>query len=221
MNTPSRLARKTAALLAALVIISPCVLSARVGESQDVVERRILQPGLGKLYPRTVDVSKDKDARPKKKEDDPVKDVRAFLPPDAREMVYWKSAIASQLSNDTGWKLDVVYVGGRSSLEIYRRVGDSLSEFEIRGILNVNKGASSWKKNSSDGGGVKGIGYDYELEDGSARAKTQGNWIIVFATKLDTFVMQQQVAAKAAGDLQKEEQKREQALRAPESIMGF
>jgi len=222
VNTP-RLSCRLAAVLGLGVLIFPCALHARIGETQDSLERRILRPGLGKLYPRVADTAKDKEKeRPKKKEEDPLKDVRAFLPPDgAMEVLYWKSAVANQLSNETGWKIDVMYVGGHSSLEAYGRVGDSLSEFEVRGILSINKGASSWKKSSVDGGGVNGIGYDYELEDGSLRAKQQGNWIIVFSTKLDGYVIQQQLAAKDARDAQREQQKKEQSLKAPESLAGF
>lgn len=217
-----RLPRKVAACLVAGAVICPCLLQARIGETQDVLEKRLLQPGLGKLYPRTpatADAAKD---RPRKKEDDPLKDIRSFLPGETREMLYWKSAVANQLSNDSGWKVDVFYVAGRSVLEAYKRVGDTLNEFEIRGILNANRGSSSWKKNGdASGGDVNGIGYDYELEDGSMRAKLQDNWIIVFATKLDNYVMQQQQVAKAAKDALLNQQKREQALKAPESVSGF
>ncbi len=208
------------ALLAIGVLIAPCVLHARLGEAQATLEKRILQPGVGKLYPHASEVSKEKE-RPKKKDEDPLKDIRTLMPSDTREMVYWKSAVANQLSNETGWKIEVWFVGGRSALEAYRRVGDSLSEFEVRGILGLNKGNSSWRRNSNDGGGVNGIGYDYELEDGSLRAKQQDNWLIVFSTKLDNYMMQQQVAAKASNDALKEQQKRDQALRAPESISGL
>jgi hypothetical protein len=221
VNTP-RLTRRLAAALAFGVLIFPCALHARIGETQDVLEKRILRPGLGKLYPRMTDASKDKDRdRPRKKEEDPLKDVRAFLPSEATQGLYWKSAVANQLSNETGWKIDIVYVGGRSALEVYKRVGDALSEFEVRGLLSVNKGGSSWKKSASDGGGVKGIGYDYELEDGSMRAKQQPDCLIVFSTKLDNYVMQQQVAAKELRDTQREQLKKEQSLKAPESLAGF
>ncbi len=201
-------------------LVPPCALHARVGETQGALEKRILQPGLGKLFPRVLDAAKDKE-KPRKKDEDPLKDIRAMMPADTHEIIYWKSAVANQLSNETGWKIEVLFVGGRSALESYRRVGDSLSEFEVRGILALNKGNSSWKKSGSDGGGVNGIGYDYELEDGSLRAKQQDNWFVVFSTKLDNYVMQQQVSAKESRDALREQQKRDQALKAPESIAGL
>ena len=223
VNTP-RFSRQAAALLAFGLMTFPCAsLHARVGETQDAIEKRILQPGVGKLYPRVGDsTTKDKEKdRFKKREDDPLKDVRLFLPGDTREVLYWKSAVAHQLSGDNGWKIDVFYLGGRSVLEAYKRVGDSLSEFEVRGLLSIHRGNSSWKKNSSDGGGVNGIGYDYVLDDDSLRAKEDGNWIIIFSTNLDNAVMQQQQIAKTQSDQLKEQQKRDQALKAPESISGF
>lgn len=242
MNPP-HLFGKVTPLLVLCVLISPAALHARVGETQEMVEKRLLQPGVGKLYPRPAepkekdkekdkDKDKDKDKKTakdreaerqqrKEAQDDPLKDVRAFLPADIHEMFYWKSAIASQLSNDTGWKVDVLYISGRSVLEIYKRVGDSLNTFEVKGILNANRGNSSWKKVTNEGGGTNGIGYDYELEDGSLRASQQDNWIMVFSVRLDNYVMQQQLIAKAESDRQREQQKREQAIKAPESVSGF
>jgi hypothetical protein len=218
-------------------MIFPAALHARVGETQEMLEKRLLQPGVGKLYPRPTepkekDKDKDKDKKTAKEreaerqqrkeaQDDPLKDVRPFLPAETHEMFYWKSAVANQLSNDTGWKVDVLYIGGRSALEIYKRVGDSLSSFEVKGILNINRGNSSWKKVTNEGGGTNGIGYNFELEDGSLRASQQDGWIMVFSVKLDNYVMQQQLAAKAENDRQLDQQKREQALKAPESVSGF
>lgn len=198
---------------------------ARVGETQDVIERRILQPNLGKVFFRAKD--KDKDSREAERErlreerEQPFSDVRKFFPGDTREGVYWKSALANQLSPDNGWKVHVFYMGGRSSLEAYRRMGDGLNEFEVRALLAANRGASSWKKVSGDGGGTNGIGYDYELEDGSMRAKLKGDWLMIFSTRLDTYVVEQQKIAKDLRDRETERQKTEQQGKAPESVMGF
>jgi len=200
-------------------------LHARVGETQDAVERRLLQPNLGKVYFR----AKEKDVNPRELErqqareekDQPFHDSRPYFPSDTREGIYWKSAVANQMSSDSGWKVHVFYAGGRSMLEAYKRVGDSLNEFEIRALLSANRGASSWKKVSGDGGGTNGIGYDYELEDGSLRAKQQGNWLMIFSTKLDNYVVDQQKAAKDIKDRELAKQKQEQSTKAPESVLGL
>jgi len=208
-----------------LAVVPSQLLLARVGETQADVERRILQPNLGKLYFRAKD--KDKESRDAERErlreerELPFAEAEQFFPADARLAVYWKSAVANQLSNDNGWKVHVLYVGGRSALEAYRRVGDSLNEFEVRALLAANRGGSSWRKMSNDGGGTSGIGYDYELEDGSMRAKQQGDWLMIFSTRLDNYVVAQQKVAKDLKDKETERLKKEQQAKAPESVTGF
>ncbi len=183
-------------------------LSARVGEPQDIVERRLLQPNLGRLFFQ----SKEKEtpamerARIKEMKEQPFNEARKFLPADSKAAVYWKSAIAKQLSNENGWKVFVFYTAGRSVLEGYQRVGEELSEFEVRAILAANQGGSTWRKTTNPGGGINGIGYDFELEDGSLRAKQKGNWLMVFSTRLDEHVIAQQKIAK-------EEEAKEAALK--------
>ncbi len=218
----------------AFLTVSP-PLTARVGESQDTVERRLLQPSVGKFYSR----SKDKDNRDfererlKEEKDQPFNEAKKYFPSDHREGVYWKSSVAGHLSNDNGWKVHVFFVAGYSVLEAYQRVGDSLSEFEVRALLAINRGASLWKKTSAEeaknggrrdqAGGIStnGIGYDYELEDGSLRAKHKGNWLMIFSTRLDGYVVEQQKAAKMLSDREAERNRQEQQNRAPESVMGF
>jgi len=220
-----------------LAVVSPQLLSARVGETQADVERRILQPNLGKLYFRAKDKDKDKEKEKDKDKDKdsrdaererlkderelPFYDAEKFFPSDARAAVYWKSAVANQLSNDNGWMMHVFYVGGRSALEAYRRVGDSLNEFEVRALLAANRGTSSWRKMSNDGGGTSGIGYDYELEDGSMRAKQQGDWLMIFSTRFDIYVVAQQKVAKDLKDKEADRLRKEQQAKTPESVSGF
>jgi hypothetical protein len=196
---------------------------ARVGETQDVVERRILQPNLGKMFfkPRDRDTPAAERERQREEREQPFHAVKTFFPADTKEGIYWKSALANQLSNENGWKVHVFYLGGRSVLEAYRREGQGLNEFEVRALLAANRGASSWKRVSSEGGGVNGIGYEYELEDGSLRAKQQGNWLMIFSTRLDTYVVEQQKVAKELRDRETEKLKLEQQSKAPESVMGF
>jgi hypothetical protein len=88
-------------------------------------------------------------------------------------------------------------------------------------LLAVNRGSSLWKKISSEGGGTNGIGYDYELEDGSMRAKQKGEWLMIFSTRLDTYVIEQQKTAKEIRDRENDQLKQQQQGRAPESVMGL
>ncbi|MDF3059785.1 MAG: hypothetical protein K0R17_4000 [Rariglobus sp.] len=221
---------RVAAALAVVVVLS-CSGSqafARVGETREAIERRILQPNLGKMFFRPKEKDKDsREAREAERErqreerEQPFNDARKFFPTDTVEGVYWKSALATQLSSENGWKVHVFYMGGRSSLEAYRRMGEGLNEFEVRALLSANRGGSSWKKVSGEGGGTNGIGYDYELEDGSLRAKQKGDWLMIFSTRLDTYVVEQQKIAKELQDRETERRKVEQQGKAPESVMGF
>jgi hypothetical protein len=93
-------------------------------------------------------------ARLKEMNEQPFNEARKFLPADSKASVYWKSAIAKQLSNENGWKIFVFYTAGRSILEGYQRVGEDLSEFEVRAILAANQGGSVWRKTTNPGGGV-------------------------------------------------------------------
>ncbi|HSI09567.1 MAG: hypothetical protein ACAH89_02035 [Rariglobus sp.] len=223
MNTPNPVRSACALLL--LSVLSGHSVFARVGETQDVVERRILQPNLGKKYFKPKDSNDPRDDRERQREEreQPFNDVKKFFPADKIEGIYWKSAVAGQLSSDNGWKVHVFYAGGRSMLEAYRRTGEglALNEFEVRALLAVNRGNSSWKKVSGEGGGTNGIGYDYELEDGSMRAKQKGDWLMIFSTRLDTYVIEQQKTAKEVRERDNEKLKQEQQGKAPESVMGL
>ncbi len=218
----TRLSLGATSVLVVLSVFTPALVQARVGETQDVIERRLLQPGVGKLFntPKPMDPKAAARQQQKDAKDQPFHSFEAFLPTDIREGVYWKSAVANQLSNDSGWQIYVFYSGGRSVLEAYKRVGDGLNEFEIKGLLNVNRGTSSWKKNDGSDS-TAGIDYDYELEDGSLRAKVDGNWFMIFAKKLDAYVVDQKRIAKAVQDRELALQKKEQAVKAPESISGL
>lgn len=225
MNTP--LHRRFILSFAAFAALIACVpLQARVGETQDGVERRILQPNVGKTYFKSKANPKDREgrdeerARLREEKEQPFNTVKDFFPANS-EGVYLKSAVSGQLNSENAWKIHVFYVGGRSALEAYKRVGEPLNEFEVRALLSVNRGSSSWKKSSSDGGGTDGIGYDYELEDGSLRARQQGNWLMIYTVKLDLYVIEQQKAAKELRDKEKAKQQADQASKAPESVLGL
>jgi hypothetical protein len=221
MITPQSLRRSLSVLIVGALPWAS--LSARVGEPQDIVERRLLQPNLGRLFFQ----SKEKEtpamdrARMKEQSEQQFNEARKFLPADSKAAVYWKSAIAKQLSNENGWKVFVFYTAGRSVLEGYQRVGEELSEFEVRAILSANQGGSTWRKTTNPGGGVNGIGHDFELEDGSLRAKQKGNWLMVFSTRLDEHVIAQQKIAKEEEAKEAALKKVEQQKTAPVSVIGL
>jgi hypothetical protein len=195
--------------------------SARVGETQDEFEHRILQPFVGKFMP------KDKSADPAKEEElmrqQPFNDIRDHFPEGIRERKYWKSAVPNMLSNENGWRVHVFFLENRSVLEAYQRVGDSLSQFEIEHLLRANQGNSEWRKLEPDSDEAKSssIGCDYELADGTKRARIIGGWIMVFSTKLDAYVKEQFRLISENRANQQAERLRQQQLNAPNSTSGF
>lgn len=196
-------------------------LSARVGETQEEFERRLFQPSVGKFIP------KDKNADPGKDEEiqrqQPFNAARAHFPEEIRERKYWKSAVPGVLSNDNGWKVHVFFLANVSVLEAYQRIGDSLSTFEIENILRANQGSSEWKSVERDSLEAKAssIGCDYELADGSLRAKVVGNWMMVYSTKLDAHVKEQIRLAEETRMRNQDERTRAQQIAAPGSTAGF
>jgi hypothetical protein len=213
--TPAPLACVFLGLLAALQA------SARVGETQDEFEHRILQPFVGKFMP------KDKNADPVKEEElvrqQPFNDIREHFPEGVRERKYWKSAVPNMLSNENGWRVHVFFQDNRSVLEAYQRVGDSLSQFEIENLLRANQGTSEWRKidPESDEAKASSIGCDYALADGTKRARVIGSWIMVFSTKLDAYVKDQFRLLSENRANQQAERLRQQQLNAPSSTSGF
>ncbi len=196
-------------------------VQARIGETREEFEHRLLQPFVGKTIPH------DKTADPIKEAEmlrlQPFNDIRVFSPPGIIERRYWKSAVAHQLSNDSGWRVYVFYLDNHSAMEAYQRVGDSLSEFEIQIILKANHGGSEWNKVSAESvaGQASAIGYDYQLADGSLRAKIQENWLIIYTAALDSMIVQQRRIAEETKATVLEEQQKLRQAKAPESTSGF
>lgn len=187
MRSPALLVL-TCSLVAALQLP---LANARVGETQEDFERRLLQPFVGKFMPREKFTDPNKEAEVLSQL--PFTEVRPNFPAGIRERRYWKSAVPNTLSNENGWKVHVFYQDGRSALEAYQRVGDTINDFEVMNILRANQGTSEWLKVDPDSLEGKGsaIGCNYILADGSMRAKQIGNWLMVFSTKLDTHVKEQ------------------------------
>jgi hypothetical protein len=195
--------------------------SARVGETQDEFEKRLLQPSVGKF------VLRDKNPDPAKEEEilrqQPFNDVRIHFPAGTRERKYWKSAVPNVLSNEDGWRVHVFFEDSRSVMEAYQRVGDTLNEFEIRNILRANQGASEWRKIEPESleSRASAIGCDYQLADGSLRARVVNGWLLVYSTKLDNHVKEQLRIIDEKRSNQQNERVRNQQISAPGSTSGF
>jgi hypothetical protein len=212
----------SAPFVIALFMLSAASASfARIGENQDEFDRRILQPDIGKLTP------KRKSADPANTEQllrqQPFFTTREHFPPGIRERLYWKSAVPRMLSNENGWRVHVFFHETRSVLEAYLRVGDTLNEFEIQNILRANQGDSVWREvdPESEEAAAAPIGASFALADGTLKARIDGNWLMIYSSKLEDYVREQLRVIQEKDATQQTERLREQQLTAPESTAGF
>ena len=83
----------------------------------------------------------------------PYRDALALLSGAVDLRIYYKSAdgrkpgLSTLKSNGgvPGWQLHVLYSGGKSVLEVYKR-GESISEFELNSLLAIHAQGSYWKR---------------------------------------------------------------------------
>lgn len=216
---PMPLKTLTRPLLAASLFCLPVVsLVARIGDTPQQMDGRILRPDVGRYFsPRGMNERELNQYQ----RDLPTTAFARYLPTDLREMVYWKSALRRQLSNDDGWRVHVYYWKDRSVLEAYRRVGEPLSEFETNALLSLNRGAQTWHKVEKDKASETVIGYEYELGEDGLRARVQGNWLLIYLTRFDKMLVERKKEQDALDDADKERKRLEQQQKAPESIEGF
>ncbi len=195
--------------------------SARVGETQDEFEKRILQPDLGKFMPKEKFADPNRELEVARQQ--PFNTARAFFPENIRERRYWKSAVPNMLSNENGWKIHVFFLDNKSVMEAYQRISEPLNEFEIRIILEANQGTSEWHRVEDDlsASQTSAIGCDYQLVDQSLRAKVSGNWLIVYSVTLDNYVKDQKRIADNERANEAEERLRRQQRTAPSTTSGF
>lgn len=102
-----------------------------------------------------------------------------------------------------GWDLHVLYVNGKSAVEVYKR-SQGLSEYEFNHLLGLQANGSYWKKKEKAGQGEgeaggageetevapSAFGYEMELENKAVRAKKMGSGLMFFDTKLDVMLAQ-------------------------------
>ena len=75
-----------------------------------------------------------------------------------------------------GWDLHVVYVNGKSVLELFKR-SQGMTEFEVNQLLTVQSGGSYWKRvGKGDEKEPSAFGYEMERDDGGVRAQVFKEW---------------------------------------------
>jgi len=106
-----------------------------------------------------------------------------LLPRPVDTRIYFKTADgrnpnSSELEergNLVGWDLHVVYVEGKSAIEVYKR-SQSMSEFEFNALLGVVAEGSYWKRLEKEEKADMVSAFDVDMvrSDGAVRAKKLG-----------------------------------------------
>jgi hypothetical protein len=198
---------------------------ARIGDTPEQMAARMLQPNMGKNFSWPKDM--DERERERQRKEYPLTPFVDFLPTaaeDWREQIFWKSAVPKQLSNENGWRVHVHYLKGRSVLELYRRVGVGLNDFEINAILARVRGNQTWRRVAKKDNVETLLGYDFELGDaegGTLRARRQGDWLMVYHKRLDEYLLARKARWDDSEVARKAQEAIEQEKLAPASVEGF
>jgi hypothetical protein len=181
---------------------------ARIGDARESIERRLFASG-GIVY-------RDDAMEATRRRGMPYMQYFELLSGSADVRIYFKTAdgrrpTSSELEDRkvlAGWDLHVVYVNGKSAIEVYKR-SQGMSEFEFNQLLALHAGGSFWKKLKK---GVEAepsaFGYDMFRDDGVVRGKKLGNdRVMFFDARID-----QSLAEMNASDLLE---------KAPLSVSGF
>jgi hypothetical protein len=192
-------------------IICSFSLQARIGEDRLTFEKRLNISG-GYQYRSENVLSNRKRGMPYNKFSD-------FLPAQSEIRIYYKTLDGRKpLSNDIqtnrmleGWDIHVVFVGGKSVLELYRR-SSNMNELEFTALLKLQAGNSFWEKKEQVKEGdpplVSAFSFDYERNDKLMRARKVGSsQLIFFSSQFDVFLA--------------EGYKQSQMDALPQSIKGF
>jgi hypothetical protein len=192
-------------------IICSFSLQARIGEDRLTFEKRLNISG-GYQYRSENVLSNRKRGMPYNKFSD-------FLPAQSEIRIYYKTLdgrkpLAKDIQTNKmleGWDVHVVFVGGKSVLELYRR-SSNMNELEFTALLKLQAGNSFWEKKEQVKEGdpplVSAFSFDYERNDKLMRARKIGSsQIIFFSSQFDVFLA--------------EGYKQSQMDALPQSIKGF
>ena len=190
-------------------LICPSTLDARIGERRESIERRLFASG-GIVYRDDVIENNRRRGMPYLK-------YFEYLPSNSDVRVYFKTAdgrrpTSSELEEKrmaTGWDLHVVYVNGKSAIEVYKR-SQGITEHEFNHLLRLHAESSFWKRLEKDEKEetVSAFGFEMIREDGQVRAKKLGGDSVMFVdSDVDT-----RLAEMNTSDLQE---------KAPISVEGF
>ncbi len=188
--------------------ICPSFLDARIGERRESIERRLFGSG-GIVY-------RDDEIEESRRKGMPYMRFFEYLSNSADVRVYFKTAdgrrpTSSELEGrrlSAGWDLHVVYVNGKSAIEVYKR-SQGITEFEFNQLLALHAGNSFWKKVSEEemAETVSAFSFAMVRDDGLVRAKRLGNDSLMFfdtdvdikLAEMNTSTLQEQAPVSVEG----------------------
>jgi len=208
-----------------LCLVASSETSARIGESDDQLERRLLR-GSDKGLEIT-----DNDLESFYRTRSPVfMDLRILAEEGLQYKIYYKSAddlVASSnrlwqednkgrrsdrpVPKPEGWLLHVAYLNGVSVLELYQR-SEELTDVEIEGLLLRNAGETRWVKGSPPAGKEEVIlpevfSANHHRADFGVYADVRRDSVLMFDPRLDSRIHEM--------ELERAEEE------GPESLEGF
>lgn len=172
-----------AVLLAGILLsfFAPNSANARIGERKESIERRLFSSG-GIVY-------RDDATETNRQKGMPYLKYSELFPDSATIRIYFKTSdgrrpTSSELEEkrlSSGWDLHVVYVSGKSVLEVYKR-SHGLSEYEFNQLMAIHARGSFWKRVTKEEKAdmVSAFGFDMVRDDGQVRAKKIGGDAVMF-----------------------------------------
>ena len=188
---------------------------ARIGERRESIERRLFASG-GIMY-------RDDKVEETRRKGMPYLKYMELISASTDIRVYYKTADGRRPSSKEleekrmlpGWDMHVLYVNGKSAVEVYKR-SQAMTEYEFNQLLGLQANGSYWKKKEKGAKPAAGeaaeenpsaFGYEMQLDNGAVRAKKMGSGLMFFDTKLDVMLAQMSDS--------------DQLEKAPVSVNGF
>ena len=203
-------------LLCAVAVLSALssTAEARIGERKESIERRLFASG-GIMY-------RDDAVEASRRKGMPYLKYIELIDASVDIRVYYKTADGRRPSSKEledkrvlpGWDMHVLYVNGKSAVEVYKR-SQGMTEYEFNQLLGIQSNGSYWKKKDRDAKTADGkpvenpsaFGYEMQTDNGMVRAKKIGNGLMFFEPKLDVMLAEMNDS--------------DQMEKAPVSVNGF
>ncbi len=199
-----------AALAVGFVLLSLCPLTvdARIGERRESLERRLFSSG-GIVY-------RDDEIEKSRRKGMPYLRYFEYLPSSSDVRIYFKtidghrptSSEVNEKRIPVGWDLHVVYINGKSAIEVYKR-SQGITDYELNHLLALHGAGSFWKRLNEEemGKEVSAFGFEMVRDDGRVRAKKLGGDSIMFVdsevdiklAELNTTALEEKAPASVNG----------------------